>query len=144
MNVLKLGAIVATVLATLAQLSAAWVPTGATDMKRLPDLQGQNARTLELSTQMLFQEKNVMNGRITGYRWSPLSGATIQFRMNPSTGTELRDQATDGAGWSRVRWEVPRRNTKSRFSYIATYRGGFKNGVRLSSKSDLGVIYVRR
>lgn len=123
-------------------VSAAWIPTGATDILPMPHLQGKNARTLPLTAQVLFRERNVINGRTVGFRWSPLPGAPVQFRMNPSTGTELRDTVTDGLGVARATWEVPRFNRSRRVNYSARFQGGFYRGYRLNSAFDSATIFV--
>ena len=142
MNLKKsLIALVVAGVAAINTVSAAWVPTGATDIDQTPQLQGQNARTLRLSARLTFKEKNVVNGH-TVFRWSPLPGAPIQFRMVPSTGTEIRNATTDGNGVAAVTWEVPRFNHSRRVGYNATFEGGFYNGVRLNRATGGASIYV--
>ena len=125
-----------------ATATAAWIPTGSTDILPMPQLEGQNARKLTLRAQLLLKEKNVVNGHVIGYRWKPFSGVPIQFRMTPSTGTEIRNGATDGTGTASVVWEVPRYNRSRRIGYSAAFDGGYYFGIRMNRASEGSSIFV--
>jgi hypothetical protein len=129
-------------------LAAAWVPSGRTSFTALPNLAGQNARTLELKAQLAYEEVDRQpNGRITGRRWSALSGQPVVFRMHPSTGVEIAPRngaaITDRDGWARTRWEVPRNNRFRSFSYYAKFDGSIVRGVRLNNATRSARIYVQ-
>jgi hypothetical protein len=129
-------------------LAAAWVPSGRTTVAALPNLAGQNARTLELPAQLAYEEVDRQpNGRITGRRWSALSGQRVVFRMSPSTGVEIAPRngvaITDRDGWARTRWEVPRFNRFRSFIYQARFDGAIVRGVRLNAVTRSARIYVQ-
>jgi hypothetical protein len=129
-------------------LAAAWVPSGRTAVAAMPRLAGQNARTLELSAQLAYEEVDRQsNGRITGRRWSPLAGQPVVFTMYPSTGVEIAPRngpaITDRSGWARTGWEVPRFNRYRSFAYRARFDGAVVRGVRLSPVSRSERIYIQ-
>jgi hypothetical protein len=129
-------------------LAAAWVPSGRTSFTALPNLAGQNARTLELPAQLAYEEVDRQrNGRITGRRWSALSGQRVTFTMFPSTGVEIAPRngaaITGGDGWARTRWEVPRFNRFRSFTYRARFEGTVVRGVRLNTATRSARIYVQ-
>ncbi len=134
--------------ALTSSLAAAWVPSGRTTFAALPNLAGQNARTLELPAQLAYEEiDRQRNGRVTGRRWSALSGQRVVFTMHPSTGVQIAPRngaaITGGDGWARTRWEVPRFNRFRSFSYRARFDGAIVRGVRLSPATRTARIFVQ-
>lgn len=142
---------VATVLGLVAlttSLAAAWVPSGRTTVAAMPRLAGQNARTLEVSAQLAYEEVDRQsNGRIKARRWSALNGQPVVFTMYPSTGVEIAPRngpaITNGSGWARTRWEVPRFNRSRTFTYRARFDGAVVRGVRLSPVTRSERIYIQ-